>query len=145
MGRMGQMRRDGTDGDLHQVSKDDRLRVVALIAVLLGAVGSMGLFFHAIKHPPLVILVLFVVWILAPYVVFLWATVISKRWTALTRTTLYSVMIVVTIGSLAVYVRDAIKPRKSQPAAVYVLVPPASGLLAVIAVSIAALRSRTRR
>lgn len=122
-----------------------RLRMTALIVVVFGAIGSIGLFFHAIKHPPLVILVLFVVWILAPYVVLIWGTVISKRWTALTRTTLYSVMIVVTIGSLAVYVRDAIKPRKSQPAAVYVLVPPASGLLVVIAVSIAALLSRTRR
>lgn len=126
-------------------TKDDRLRVAALIAVLLGAVGSMVLYFHAIRHPPLIILVLFVVWILAPYVVFLLATLISKRWSVLTRKTLYSVMIVVTIGSLAVYVRDAIKPRKSQPAAVWVVVPPVSGLLVVAAVSIAALLSRTKR
>jgi len=83
----------------------------------------------------LVLVVLFVIWILAPFAVLVLASAISKRWSVAARTTLYGVMFVVTVGSLAVYVRDAIKPRKSQPAAVYVVVPPISGLFAGIAVA----------
>ncbi|MGH9423989.1 MAG: hypothetical protein ACRD3J_28695, partial [Thermoanaerobaculia bacterium] len=72
------------------------------------------------------------------------ASAISTRWPRLVQTTLCVVMFVVTIGSLAVYVHDAIRPRKSQPAAVYVVVPPASGLVVAITVSIAALIARRR-
>ena len=119
-----------------------RLRAMALIALLAGAVGSIGLWFHASQHPPLLIVVLFVIWVLSPFVVLVLAHLISKRWSVLTRATLYSVMLVVTLGSLAIYGYDALRPRKEQPAFWYVLVPLVAWLLIAIVVLIAALISR---
>ena len=118
-----------------------RLRAAGLIAVLAGAVGSIGLWFHESQHPPLLIVVLFVIWVLSPFVALVLANVVSKRWSLLTRATLYSVMLVVTFGSLAIYGYDAWRPRKAQAAFWYVLVPPASWLLIAVVVPIAALIS----
>ena len=115
-----------------------RLRAVALIAVLAGAAGSIGLWFHASQHPPLLIVALFVIWVLSPFVALVLAHVVSKRRSVLTRATLHSVMLVVTLGSLAIYGYDALRPRKAQAAFWYVLVPPASWLLIAIVVPIAA-------
>ncbi len=123
-----------------------RLRAAALIAVLTGAVVSVGLMLRA-GHPPLFLRVLFVIWVLSPFVALLWADTVSKRWSTPTRATLYSVMLVVALGSLAIYGNDALRPRKAQPAFVYVLVPPASWLFAALVVPIAAVMSgrRSRR
>jgi len=118
-----------------------RLRAAARIAVLTGAAGSIGLWFHASQHPPLLIVVLFVIWVLSPFAALLLADVVSKRWSVLTRAALHSVMLVVTAGSLANYVYDTLRPRKAQAAFWYVLVPPASWLLIAIVVLIAAIIS----
>jgi len=118
-----------------------RLRAAALIALLTGAAGSVGLWFHASQHPPLLIVVLFVIWVLSPFAALLLADVVSKRWSVLTRAALHSVMLVVTAGSLAIYAYDALRGRKAQAAFWYVLVPPASLLLIAMVVLIAALIS----
>ncbi len=118
-----------------------RLRAAALIAVLAGAVGSVGLMLRAGQRTPRLLLVLFFFWVLSPFVALVLAHVVSKRWSVLTRATLYSVMLVVTLGSLAIYGDDALRPRKAQAAFWYVLVPPASWLLIAIVVPIAALIS----
>ncbi len=119
-----------------------RLRAAALIAVLAGAVGSVGLLLRAGQRTPRLLLVLFFFWVLSPFVALVLANVVSKRWSVLTRATLYSVMLVVTLGSLAIYGYDALRPRKAQAAFWYVVVPPASWLLMAIVVPIAALISR---
>ena len=121
-----------------------RLRAAALVAVLAGAAGSIGLWFYVSQHPPLLIVVLFVIWVLSPFVGLVLAYVVSQRWSVLTRATLYSVMLVVTLGSLAIYGYDAVRPRKAQAAFWYVLVPPVSWLLIATVAPIAALVSRRR-
>lgn len=60
----------------------------------------------------------------------------------MTRAALYGVMLVVTLGSLAIYGDDAMGHRTAKAAFVYVAVPPASWLLTAIVVPIAALISR---
>ena len=120
----------------------DRLRVAALIAVVAGAVGSVGLMLRAGRHTPRLLLIIFLVWVLSPFVALVWAQVVSVRWPVLTRAALYSVMLVITLGSLAIYGNDAVRPRKAQPAFVFVIVPPASWLLMAVVVPIAALISR---
>lgn len=117
------------------------LRRAALIAVLVGAVGSLGLMLRAGRHTPRFLLVLFVFWVLGPFVALVWADVVSKRWSMPTRKTLYRVMLVVTLGSLAVYGNDAVNPPKAKAAFVYVAVPLASWLLIAIAVPMAAFLS----
>jgi hypothetical protein len=120
------------------------LRRAALIAVPIGAVSSIGFLFHASHRTPRLLLLLFVLWVLSPFVTGVLADLVSKRWSILTRATLYVVMLVVVLGSLATYLDDAWRPRKAQAAVVFVAVPLASLLLIGIAVSAAALVSRKR-
>jgi len=124
-----------------------RLRGAALIAVLAGAVGSVGFLLRAGQRTPRLLLVLMALWVLSPFVVLAWANMASKRWSTVTRTALHSVMLILTLGSLAIYGHDALRPRKAQAAFVFVAVPPASWLLIAIIVPIAALISgrRSRR
>ena len=114
------------------------LRAAALIALLAGAGGSVGLMLRAGQRSPRLLLVVFTLWVLSPFMALVLADMVSKHWSVLTRATLYGVMLVVTLGSLAVYGDDAFGHRRAQAAFVFVLVPPASWLLIAIVVPIAA-------
>lgn len=121
------------------------LRVAAGIAVVAGAVGSLTLMLRAGQRTPRFLLVLFIIWMLSPFAALAWAIVVSTRWALLTRVTLYGVTLVVALGTLAVYGDVvSVKPAGSPNAFLWVLVPPASWVLIVSVVSIAALRSRRR-
>jgi hypothetical protein len=117
---------------------------MALVAVGVGAVGSLGLMFRASERTPRFLLVIFVFWVLSPFVALAWANVVSKRWPVLTRGTLYGVTVVVTLGSLACYGKLILPPARSPRAFMFVAVPPASWLFMTIVVSMAALISRRR-
>jgi hypothetical protein len=119
------------------------LRAVALIVLLVGAVGSVGLVLHAgwRKHSPRLLLALFAMWVLSPFVALGFANIASKGWSVIMRTTLYSVMLVLTLCSLAIYGYVALGPLGAKTVPVFVIVPPASWLLITIVVSIAALIS----
>jgi hypothetical protein len=117
--------------------------VVALIAVVAGALGSVGFMLRAGRNTPRLLLVLFIIWLLAPFVVLVWANIASKRWSVLTRATVYCVTLVVTLGSLAFYSELVVlRPSGSANAFVFVVVPPGSWLVMAIAVPLAALTSR---
>lgn len=115
---------------------------MALIAVVAGAVGSVSLMLRADQRTPRFLLVLFLIWVLSPFVALAWANVVSKRWTVLTRAALYCVTLVITLGSLAFYGELVLPPPGSPRAFVFVAVPPVSWLLMTIVVSMAALISR---
>jgi hypothetical protein len=119
------------------------LHAAGLIAVLAGAVGSVGLMLHAGRNnPSRLLLVLFALWVLSPFIVLILAHMVSKRWSVLTRATLYTVMLVLVAGTLATYGVVAFGPPRPKPAFVFVVVPPASWLLIGIVLPIAALLSR---
>jgi hypothetical protein len=90
------------------------------------------------------LLVLFALWVLSPFVALVLANVVSRGWAILTRAALYCVMLVVTLASLAIYADIALGPPRAKTASVFVVVPPASWLLITTALSIAALISRKR-
>jgi hypothetical protein len=119
-----------------------RLRAAGLAAVAVGVVGSVAFLLRAGQRTPPLLLLAMGLWVLSPFIVLTFANVASRHWPAHTRTTLYYLMLVVTAGSLAVYAYDAVRPRLSQPAFLYVAVPPASWLLIGIGLSVAALVSR---
>jgi len=101
------------------------LRAAARIAVVAGAVGSIGLMLRAGQRTPRFLLVLFTIWVLSPFVALAWANVVSKRWSVLTRATLYSVTLVITLGSLAIYGDVVVvAPPGSANTFVFVVVPP---------------------
>jgi hypothetical protein len=120
------------------------LRVSALIALLVGASGSFGLMLYKGRNAPRFLVVLFAIWVFSPFVILGWAYVASKHWSAPSRATLYSTTWIVTLGSLAIYGVDALRPRPAQPAFFYVIVAPASWLLMAAAAAIAALVARRR-
>lgn len=118
------------------------LRGVALIAVVVGAAGSVGLMLRA-GHPPLFLRVLFAGWVLSPFVALALARIASKRWSVPTRATLHAVALVIALGSLACYGGLIPMPPGSRPAFVFLVVPLASWLLLTIAIAIATLVSRS--
>jgi hypothetical protein len=117
------------------------LRGVALIAAVVGAAGSIGLMLRA-AHPPRLLLVPFIGWVLSPFVALILADAASKRWSVPTRATLHGVMLILTLGSLAFYGDIVSMPPGSKPAFVFLVVPLGSWLLLTVAVTIAALVSR---
>jgi hypothetical protein len=118
------------------------LRTVALIAMVAGAGGSLGLMLRAGQRTPRLLLVLFTIWVLSPFVALLWANMVSKCWSDLTRATLYCVTPVITLGSLAIYSElVVVRPHGSANAFLFVIVPPASWVFMTLVVLTAALIS----
>src|SRR5438477_11739928 len=82
----------------------DRLQRTALIGALAGAAGSLGLMFRAAhRQRSIILLLLFAIWVLSPFMGLIRANMASKRWSIPTRAALYSVMLVLTLGSLIIY------------------------------------------
>lgn len=117
-------------------------RTLTIIVVLVGVVGSLGLMFHASrKQESILLLVLFTGWVLSPYIALMVAVVISKRWSALSRATLYSFMFILALGSLVCY-SGAVSPPNTKPAFMFLVVPFVSWLLIAIVITIAMRFSR---
>jgi hypothetical protein len=117
------------------------LHAVALIAIVVGAGGSVGLMLWiGHRNPSRVLLGLFVIWDLSPFVALLLADMLSKRWSVITRATLHIVMLVIALSSLALY-GDVVLRRRPQPAFMFLVVPLISWLLMTIVIPIAALIS----
>jgi hypothetical protein len=122
------------------------LRAAALIAVLVGSVGSVGFMLRAgQRNESRLLLFVFAVWVLSPFVALVVADGASKRWSVLTRATLYGVMLILAPLSLVIYGNGALRPAGTKNAFVYVMLPPVSWLLAAIIVSTAAFISRRRQ
>ncbi len=119
------------------------MRAAARIAVVVGALGSVTLMLYAGRsNRHYLVTVLFIIWVLAPFVALALARRMSEAWSAVTRTTLYAVTLIVTALSLAIYGYRAVFPPRSTGAFVFVIVPPLSVLLLLFALAIAALLSR---
>jgi hypothetical protein len=121
------------------------LRVVALVTVAGAAVASLALMLYVGRRNPSVLLMaLFAIWVLSPFVVLAVANIISRRWSVATRATLYVVTLVVTLGSFAMYADVVLRPPRATPASRFLLVPLGSWLLMTIVAPIAAWISRRR-
>jgi len=118
------------------------LRTAGLVAALVGAGASLILLFQASHSRPPLLMLLFVIWVLSPFIAVIIASGVSKRWAVLTQTTLYVAMLVIAFSSLAVYGNDVLRPRRAQAAFVYIMVPLVSWLSIAVVVPIAALIAR---
>ncbi|PYQ00916.1 MAG: hypothetical protein DMF82_20765 [Acidobacteria bacterium] len=115
---------------------------MALVAVVAGATGSIGLMLHVgRRNPSSMLMALFAVWVLSPFVGLGLAASRSPRWSVATRATVHVVMLVVALGSLAIYGQVAFGPPRPKPASAFLLVPLGSWVLIAATVGIAALRS----
>ena len=121
------------------------VRRAALIATLAGAAGSFGLMLavgHRQRSP--ILIVLFTVWDLSPFAALVYAGVVSRSWSVLTRSVLYGVMLLVTLGSVGIYGYVALGPPRPQPAFLFLVVPLVSWLLIGIIFPLAAFLSGRR-
>ena len=125
-------------------SNQNLLRTTALTVVLLGAVGSLYFMFNVGSNQKSVLLLaLFTAWVLSPFVGLFVATKISNRWTVVTRSSLYLLMILLSIGSLVAY-SGALTPSGTKPAFIFLVIPFVSWLLIVIVIPIVRRWSRNR-
>jgi hypothetical protein len=126
-------------------SKLSQLHAVAMIAVVIGAAGSTGLMLRVgHRNNSRILILLFGIWVLSPFLALVLGSVVAKGWSVVTRAALYSLMLVLTLGSLAVYGNIALGPPRAKPAFVFLVVPLASWLLIATVVPAAAFIFRRR-
>jgi len=118
------------------------LHAMALIVLVVGTIGSLVIMFREGQDTPRFLLVLFTIWVLAPFAALFWANTDAKHWSLLTRATLYCVMLIVALGSLATYSEwIVVRPAGSANAFLFVAVPPVSLVFIIVIVGMAALLS----
>jgi hypothetical protein len=107
------------------------LRIMALIVMLVGAIGCLLFMFNAGRNQnSFILIILFTIWVLSPFAGLLITDKISKRWKVLSRVTLYWLILVVTLGSLICY-SGAFGQLGAKPAFKFLVVPLISWLLLV--------------
>jgi len=121
------------------------LRSTALAALPLGALGSVAALLYAIhRNPSRLLIVLFVLWVLAPFAALAVATAQSTAWSATPRRALYIITLLIAAGSLVAYGFRVFGPAGPQGAFLFVIVPPVSCVLAGAAMFALAWRGRRR-
>jgi hypothetical protein len=89
----------------------------------------------------ILLIALFTIWVLSPFIGLLVANVISKHWPVLTRVTLYFLMLFITLGSLVSY-NGAFDTPGTKTAFKFLMVPLVSWLLMLIVILVARRLSR---
>jgi hypothetical protein len=117
------------------------LRAVSLTAGVVGAIGSVALLLRS-GHPPFFLVVLFSGWVAFPFAALVVADLLSTTWQARTRVALHTTTPVVAAASLLLYARAVAAMPAARPTPWFVMVPPVSCLVAVLAVAGAAFISR---
>lgn len=111
-------------------------RLLALTAGLVGALGSLGFVLYTGRNNNSVLLVaLFVIWVLSPFIALFVANLVSMRWPAFTRVMLYCLIIFLSVGSMVFY-SGALRPSGTKPAFVFLVVPLLSWIIMAIVIPI---------
>ncbi len=110
------------------------LRLTALLGLMAGAAGSLAFMLHAgRRNNSKLLMFIMAIWVLSPFMVLFAASLVSKYWQPATRKLLAGGMIILSLGSLAVYIVDAMRQPKPQAAFVFIVFPPISWVLIAIA------------
>ncbi len=119
------------------------LRVSALIALAVGALGSVCLMLHVgQRNDSKILLAIFTIWVFSPFIALAGIYAFSRRWPVFAQASLYSVMLIVTLSSLVIYGDVAFGRPWAKPAFPFLVVPLVSWLLIAIIVSIAVIRRK---
>jgi hypothetical protein len=121
----------------------DILRSVALVLIVVAAIVSFGLMLHVGQYRLNILMLLFAVWDLSPFVALFLAGIVSSRWPILMRAVLYALMLLVASESVLAYGRVVIK-RPAQPAFAFLVVPLVSWILLIMGLLIAHVVSTKR-
>jgi len=136
---------DQPDATIDEQDSSPRgLRRASFVVILAGAIVSITLMFLTRQNPPTLIVWLFVVWVLGPYIAFTIGYRLARRWKPPASKALYVSTIAITFVANLVYLKDVLWPPASTRAFVWVLVPPVMGAAVVSVVIAAALFVRQR-
>ena len=106
------------------------IRTAALIAVLVGAAVSVGLMlWEGRRNDSRLLLALFALWVLSPFVALGLAYAASTRWSVVSRATYHGVVLLFTLATLAIYGNVVFGPSRAKSAFMFIVVPPATWLL----------------
>jgi hypothetical protein len=120
------------------------LNKLAIVLLLIGVTGAMYFVLHTGHNNRSAVLVgLFVIWVLSPFLALILASIVSRSWSSSTRMILYALMVLVTVGSLVGYA-GVFSPAGTKPAAIFLIVPLVSWLLIAIIVPIAKSKSKLK-
>jgi hypothetical protein len=103
---------------------------------IVAAIGSFALMLHVGQYRMSLLMLLFAVWDLSPFVALVVAGTLSTRWPDLMRGALHAVMLFISGLSLIVYGLVVLK-RPAQPAFAFLVVPLGSWVLLIVVVLIA--------
>ena len=117
------------------------LRTIALLMLFIGAIGSLGFMFHGRHNNSFLLVGLFTMWVLSPFVILLIADIATKSWSYLTRVTIYILTLFISLFSLISY-SGVLGLNPTKPAFIYLIVPFISWMLIVIVLSTALLSNR---
>jgi len=116
------------------------------LVLIAGAVGSLALMLYAGRsNTHILITIGFIFWVLAPFALLALAERRSGNWPPATRATLGILIWIVVIGSLAIYAYRAAVPPRSTGAFLFVIVPPVSVIVVLVALGIVSGVSRPSR
>jgi hypothetical protein len=105
------------------------LRLIARATVLVAAIGSLFLMFNAGRNQKsTVLLLLFTVWVLSPFIGFLVIDRISGVWRNSARLSLYWIIILLSIGALIAY-SGILIPQQTKNAFIFLVAPFVSWIL----------------
>lgn len=128
------------------VTDHSLLRLAALAAAPIGAVGSLVFMFRVgHRNPSAILMGIFTLWVLAPFIAMAWTPRCLKHRPSLAQVTFQVLTLVLTLGSLLVYGEVAFGAPRPQPAFMFLVVPFASLLLIGVALLIATFASRASR
>jgi hypothetical protein len=118
---------------------------LALLVGIVGAIISLYFMFNAGRNQPSVLLIiLFTLWVLSPFVGLLLLNNISKRWIVSVRETLYWLAIIMTILSVASY-SGTFNPFQTKAAFMFLVIPFVSWVIIAISFFIARRVSKRSR
>jgi len=116
------------------------------LILIIGAVGSLALMLYAGRsNTHILITIGFIFWVLAPFALLALAERRSASWAPAMKTTLQTLIWVVVLGSLVIYAYRAAVPPRATGAFLFVIVPPVSVVLVLVALVIVSVMSRPSR
>jgi len=116
------------------------------LILIIGAVGSLALMLYAGRsNTHILITIGFIFWVLAPFALLALAERRSASWAPAMKTTLETMIWIVVLGSLVIYAYRAAVPPRATGAFLFVIVPPVSVVLLLVALVIVSVMSRPSR
>jgi hypothetical protein len=100
---------------------------------MFGALASFGLMLSVGHYQFNVLMLLFTIWDLSPFLALILVDAVSKHWAVFHRAALYTVMLIVAVASVTIY-GSVVLRAPAQPAFAFLVVPVGSWVLLILVV-----------